>query len=161
MVVSAKRTPRNVFGISKSQRQGIVLGLRYERRFLKVLKSTVGSRSLEVEHNPWFTYTTDSLVDKSGVCCPDILVHETLTDITWVLEVKYTWVADALEKLTNLYVPVVELALERRALPLVVCKRLTPESPQPKLSLFGLVPDNPNQALSEVYQWMELGPLIL
>lgn len=150
-VVSARRAPR-VHQPSKSQQPGIVLGLRYERRLVSELRKTFTGRPFTVEHNPWFYYRLDD--GTSGACCPDILLHDEELSLTWVIEVKYTWVRDALPKLENLYCPVVELALSVNTTPLVITKRLTPESPMPKLGL--LTP-----SVSKLFQWAESGPIVL
>jgi hypothetical protein len=151
-VVFATRTSP-VHRPSRSQRPGIVLGLRYERRFKGELEKLFKSNpSLRVEYNPWFFYRRAD--GQAGACCPDILLHDDEVGITWVIEVKYTWVSEAIAKLRDLYCPVVELALSRKTEPLVVVKRLTPESPMPRMGL--LLSSN-----SKLYQWTDMGPITL
>jgi|SRR5215467_12098502 len=150
-VIRAQRAPR-VYKPSRSQQPGIVLGLRYERRLLKEITSLFKYRDFEIEHNPWFFYTLDD--NSTGACSPDILLHDNELGLTWVIEVKYTWIPDAIQKLRDLYCPVVELALSRITEPLVVVKRLTPDSPTPKLGL--LLPSD-----VKLFQWSETGPITL
>jgi len=150
-VVAASRAPR-VHPPSRSQRPGVVLGLRYERRLKKELEKSFKNKDLKVEYNPWFFYRLDD--GNTGACCPDILLHDNELGIIWVLEVKYTWVPEAIEKLIDLYCPVVELALSQITEPLVVVKRLTPDAPTPKLGL--LTPSN-----VKLFQWPEIGPIVL
>jgi hypothetical protein len=46
-----------------------------------------------------------------------------------VLEVKYTWTAEAHFQLERLYLPVVQMALGRQCIGVVVCKRLEERMP--------------------------------
>lgn len=151
-IVAATRTTQ-VHRPSKSQQPGVVLGLRYERRFRDELQRVFDDNpNLRVEYNPWFFYRrADGL---TGACCPDILLHDDELGLTWVIEVKYTWVSEAMTKLRDLYCPVVELATSRKAEPLVVVKRLTPQAPMPRLGLL-------HESASKVYQWTEMSPITL
>lgn len=150
-VVSARRIPR-VHQPSRSQQPGIVLGLRYERRLVKTLRETLRGRPFEIEHNPWFHYRLDN--DTVGACCPDVLLHDLELALTWVIEIKYTWISEAHAKLADLYCPVVQLALGRKVEPMVIAKRLTPNSPEPKLGLL-------SSSTSKLFQWAENGPIVL
>jgi hypothetical protein len=150
MIISATRAPK-IHRPSRSQQPGIVLGLRYERRFIKTLRETVGSK-FQVEYQPWFFY-----VDGEGnrsACAPDILLHDDELCITYVIEVKYTWVPAALVKLKTLYCPVVSKALGCDTEPLVVVKRLTPEAPSPRLGLL-------MAGTSPLFQWLESNSVVL
>lgn len=152
-IIWAARSAKPIHKSSRSQQPGVVLGLRYERRFRSELEKLFQANpNLRVEYNPWFFYRRAD--GQTGACCPDILLHDDELDVTWVIEVKYTWVADAMSKLRKLYCPVVALALGRRVEPLVVVKRLTSESPQPRLGL--LLPSD-----SKLYQWTEANPITL
>jgi len=151
-VVSATRAPKAVHQPSRSQQPGVVLGIRYEKRLTKELNLRLKGKDFTLEHNPWFFYKLSD--GTTGACSPDILLHDNELGLTWVIEVKYTWVPDAIKKLTELYCPVVELATSRITEPLVVVKRLTPDSPAPKLGLL-----TPNT--SKLFQWPENGPIVL
>jgi hypothetical protein len=151
-IISAHRI-KQVYRPSRSQKPGIVLGLRYERRFRQELEKLFDSNpNLRVEYNPWFFYRRAD--GYTGACSPDILLHDDELGMTWVIEVKYTWVAEADSKLRDLYCPVVELALNRITEPLVVVKRLTPEAPMPRLGLL-------LSSTSKLYQWTEANPIAL
>lgn len=107
------------------------LGLRYERNVGKELAIHVTQGHFhKVEHNPWFTF-----YDQFGYsnCCPDFLLY--LESGVVVVEVKLTWVTVALPKLMELYCPVIGVALGMPVRPLVICRNLTPDSPQASLSL--------------------------
>jgi hypothetical protein len=106
-----------------------VLGLRYERKLVRTLRSTSG---LVVEHNPWFEF-----IDANGwgCCSLDVLVSGPRLGPkapVLILECKLTWKPEAEEKLRGLYEPIVTLALDlpvRSIRSLTVAKHLTPEAP--------------------------------
>lgn len=62
----------------------------------------------------------------AGVCQTDILLERDAWAL--VLEAKYTWTIEGHEQLERLYLPVVEKALGKRVVGLVVCKKLIPEA---------------------------------
>jgi hypothetical protein len=82
-----------------------------------------------VEYNSWFAY-----VDSHGPghCCPDAIL--TLPDgQIVVLEVKLSWVPEALPKLKGLYIPVLSHALGcdlQTLKPLVLVRSTKPAAPQ-------------------------------
>jgi hypothetical protein len=103
-------------------------GLAYERKLARAL-----GRGHSILHNPQFFYQTKA---GTGYCIPDIIL--TLTpECTVVIEVKLSYKERAIEKLRDLYCPVVchALALPTPPFPLVVAKFLTPDAPVPALSL--------------------------
>jgi hypothetical protein len=103
-------------------------GLRYENRLFKALARW----NMKAEHNPWFMYEARGY--QPQFCCPDILLYHDLFLV--VIEVKLTYRKEAEEKLRDLYVPVVKLALgQERVYPLVIVRNLTPAAPEPSLSL--------------------------
>lgn len=129
-ILSAKRIPNpGLKGRPNSPfaRQGV----NYEKTLVKCLKKA----QLNIEHNPWFAYTTS---EGSKVCCPDILIP--FSDLIVVVECKLTFKYEAVEKLKELYVPVIKLALlqqsgiEFNLLPLVIARNLIPNCPQPTFS---------------------------
>ena len=77
-------------------------------------------------------------------------------DVLVVVEAKYTWTMDGHRQAQELYAPIVELAMKRRTVGLVVCKRLVPGAPK----VCERVDDAIGQALAgaalPVWQW--LGP---
>jgi hypothetical protein len=91
-------------------------GLAYERAL---------ARQLGPEATPgqWFEFCDSA---GHGWCQTDLLLVGRQQVL--VMEVKYSWVPDAQAKLAGLYLPVVQRALGRPALGLVVAKRLTVET---------------------------------
>lgn len=101
----------------RSARGAKAQGLRYE--------SAVGAElPADAEHNPWFTFID---ANGRGNCAPDFLLP--WGDELVVLECKYTWVPEAHTQLQLLYKPVVERALRRSVLTVVVCRHLTAAMP--------------------------------
>lgn len=129
MVKAERTTPR--FVGARPSSPAARLGLRYERRVGRELQAHVDRGNfVKLEHNPWFTF-----YDSYGAahCCPDFLLYGSSGIV--VVEVKLTWIAEALDKLMDLYCPVVSVALGMPTRPLVICRSLTPMSPKPKLTL--------------------------
>ena len=122
-------------------------GLRYERKVGKALEQALGPAN--VVHNPWFTFE-----DAAGqaYCCPDFIV--TIGWAILVVEVKLSYVDEAILKLRKLYCPVVSFAFGELVQPLVVCRYLTPMAPRAE--------DNVEEAISlpiPLLHWSGLGPL--
>lgn len=109
----------------KASNPAAALGLRYERHVRDALGVWAKANDAKVEHNPWFSY-----IDKNGygVCVPDLLLI--FDDQVIVIEVKLTYVHEAITKLNGLYLPVVAKATGLKPLPLVIVKNLTLGSPQ-------------------------------
>jgi len=149
VIISAQRCPR-LHRPSRSQKPGIVLGLRYERRFQKSLQKAITETDFQIEFNPWFSYVDD--IEGPNACSPDVLLHDPSGRFIIVIEVKYTWISSALPKLTDLYCPVVTKALNKSTVPLVVVKRLSPEAPKPLLDWREIRPPH-------LFQWLETTPL--
>lgn len=127
---SAQRT-RNLFSKQKGSSPAAKLGLRYERRVLRELTQLCNrGYFLDLEHTPWFSFE-----DKygPGTCSPDFLMF--LDKGIVIIETKLTWVPNALSKLEELYCPVVSCAFNAPVRPLVICRSVTPQAPQPKLTL--------------------------
>jgi hypothetical protein len=138
------------FAKAKGRTTATTNGLRYERRVQKALTKVKAGFIGNVEVNPWFRF-----VDAMGTnyCSPDMLVHLANGSVV-VVEVKLTWVAQALAKLTDLYVPVVERALGTRAMPLVIVKNLVPEGPKAAYTLGDALASS-----SKLYFWPDNGPM--
>jgi hypothetical protein len=151
IVQSATRIPNRA--VSRPVGQIAALdGLRYER---KVVKALFGIKSgLTIEHNPWFEYQGFDGIPRT--CCPDILIHDIEEAYTIVVDVKLTWIPTILDKIRNLYEPVVRKALNVPTKALVIAKNLRPGAPQADLRLsFALLAADP------LYVWRGEGPIIL
>lgn len=114
---------------SRGSNRSAKIGLRYERLVWKALEAV--SEFAHVEHNPWFSFTD---MNGFGSCCPDFLVWHQRYGII-IIEVKLTWVPEALPKLQELYMPVVGLALNTVTAPLVICRTLIPQAPKASFSV--------------------------
>jgi hypothetical protein len=128
MILLAKRCERPVFPPSRGFTSAQKLGLRYERKVFKRLIKQFGQAI--VEHNPWYSYEDD----ETGfhACSPDIVVWG---NIPTIIEVKYTYTPEAVDKLQKIYGPAIFLATVgipavRTA---VICKhcRSIPPTPPP------------------------------
>lgn len=113
------------FGKARGSNPAGRLGLQYERKVKKELEyhKKVGN-IIDVVHNPYFKFS-DTV--GAGACCPDFVLYT--KEAIVIVEVKLTWVAEALEKLTHLYIPVLEAATGLKAHGLVVCRNMVPGSP--------------------------------
>lgn len=98
------------------------LGLAYEAQ----LAGAIGPGAV---HGQWWEFEDSS---GHGFCQTDILIEGSGRAL--VLEVKYSWLLEAHEKLERLYVPVVSAALGKPAFGLVVAKRLVPEIRQAEIT---------------------------
>lgn len=131
-------------------------GIRYENKVHRALAVLAKRLPAVVEKNPWFHYID---ANGHGACSPDAILWLSDLGVVLVIEIKYTWVPTAEAKLKNLYLPVVNVALEPIVLrSLVICKSLTPDAPKPidaigEGTLF-------SSTSSPVYQWLGQGPLI-
>lgn len=111
-LVWAKAAVSGPFG--KSRARGVkALGVRYESSVLKALSGhkAVGGK--------WFEFW-----DKNGHgwCQPDIIIPGSKRVL--VLEAKHSWVAEGHTQIDRLYRPVVESALGKEVVGIVVCKYL-------------------------------------
>lgn len=147
MILSASRAADRT--LKAPSNPSAAAGLRFERSVVKALRSAAPtSAGFSIEHNPWFVYRDSNLTDYA--CCPDILIHDIDHDYIIVVEVKLTWVPNALEKLQKVYCPVVARALESPTRPVIVVRNLTPDSPRPQPSITrALLTQNP------VVQWFD------
>lgn len=149
-IVSAQRHNRPF--ILEPSSAAARLGLRFERRVHTELKRFVPSIAASVEHNPVFTFC-DAF--GSAMCVPDFLLWCRNPERLIIVEVKLTYVPEALAKLKELYCPVVSEALKVRIVePLVLVRNLTPAAPKPGLTV--------SEALAKpgrVLQWLNYGPI--
>lgn len=115
----------------KPSNAAAAIGLQFERRIKRELVYHAAMGRLGViEHNPWFVFADSR---GSSQCCPDFLIWTPAHIV--VVEVKLTWVPEALEKLTKLYCPIIGMALERETQSLVICRHLALGAPA---AVFGL-----------------------
>lgn len=89
-------------------------GLRLERAISDALPGGL--------HGQWFAFEDEN---GPGFCQPDI-IYPFLPDFFAVIEIKYTLVPGAHQKLSNLYLPVVSHALKAPAAGVVIVKNLDP-----------------------------------
>jgi hypothetical protein len=87
-------------------------GLRYERALASSLPTAI--------HGQWFEFRD---ANGPGWCQTDLLL--TVDDYVVVLESKYTWTAVGHSQVELLYKPVLQMALRKQVLGIVVCKVLT------------------------------------
>lgn len=130
-------------------------GIAFERKFQRALHALVHTNAeWKLQRNPWFEYQDDER--GYNVCSPDITLTDTKNDFIIVMEVKQTYVEDAIIKLRDLYCPVVFKATGIPAAPLVVVKNVLPNAPLPASRIsFAL------QASTPVFQWLGQGPILL
>ena len=120
--------PRRIMArtLPKPQTISQKTGIRYENALFKRLQFLANTIDGEVEHNPWFEYYDDENELRCAV--PDFIFAK--GSFTLVIECKLTFVPEAVTKLRELYVPLVEKISRRvpRTIvkPLVVCKTMSP-----------------------------------
>jgi hypothetical protein len=151
----------NFKGRTPKQREG----LAYERKFVSALSDALISAgtSFDLAHNPWFVFE-----GKMGraYCVPDLIlsIHDgPYKDRTFVIEVKLTYTAEAIEKLENIYCPVVAHALNESAIPVVVCKhgaKIMPHRAWP--TFYGAVQSSELEPYPfPIFQWLGAAKLNL
>lgn len=89
---------------SKRTRGSKAEGLAYEGKIARYLAALYGGRAL---HNPWFRFV-DAIGE--GWCSPDVLVLPKGDEPGVLFECKLTAVANVVEKIDGLYLPVVRAA---------------------------------------------------
>lgn len=89
-------------------------GLRLEKQLQAALPGSIRGQ--------WFSYQDDN---GPGVCQPDLL-YPFLPYFLCVIEIKYTLVPGAHQKLNSLYIPVVQAALRKPCAGVVIVKNLDP-----------------------------------
>jgi len=126
---------KSPFGKAQGQTLAQKQGLRYEKNVFQEFNrlKTLGYFG-EIEYNPWFDYCDEF---GSGLCCPDFIIHTSNAVI--VVEVKHTWVPEAIIKLDKLYSPIVANALNCPAVSLVICKNVTKDAPKAKFDLYNAI----------------------
>lgn len=151
LILSAERAPNKVHHSRASNSAGYI-GLKYERSVIKMLKSIL-PQTMELENNVWFYYKTET---EKSACSTDVIIFDKEFGFIIVVEIKFTWTPAAIQKLKELYCPVVTKVFNLPTKPLVIVKNLIPGCPLPKFSISGaLLSDNP------LVQWIGTGTLRL
>ena len=106
--------------IPKTRLRGVkALGGRYEVAVAKQL-------GRDARKGVWWSYHD---INGPGLCQTDFIILGEIWAV--ILECKHTWTAEGMEQLKDLYMPVVERALDRRTLGIQVCKHLVPHHTGP------------------------------
>lgn len=101
--------------IPHSRPRGIkALGPRYEAAVARQLGS-------EAKRGIWWEYRD---ANGPGLCQTDFIILGQKWCV--ILECKHTWIDEGFDQLKFLYMPVVEMATNRRVIGVQVCKHLTP-----------------------------------
>lgn len=101
--------------IPRSRARGVkALGHRYE---VAVGKQLGG----EAKRGVWWSYRD---ANGPGLCQTDFIIIGEIWVV--ILECKHTWTQEGMEQLRDLYIPVVEWALDRKVVGVQVCKHLVP-----------------------------------
>lgn len=131
-------------------------GIRYQRALGKALISKLTPHVISITPEPWYEYEIANPTTKfteKAICSPDFLIETEIGMI--VIEVKLTFVFTAVEKLLNLYVPVVTLAHNTPLVaPLVIAKTLTPNTPK-TINTLSLALDGKAPRSVPVFQWLD------
>lgn len=126
-ILRANRANKRIYQSRASNSKGYV-GLKFQRAAIKAIKDAVNKEFI-VEADPWFIY------NEGFVCSPDCLIIDKECGFIVVVEIKYTYTPAAIEKLHELYCPVVSKALALPTKPLVLVKNLVPDCPIPAFSI--------------------------
>lgn len=148
-VREAVARPEGPWGGRASRPRGAkALGVRYEKALAAALP--------DAKRGQWWEF-----VDSNGPgwCQTDLMVEGERSVL--VLEAKYSWVMQGHTQLELLYRPVVELALGKPLLGVVVCKSLRAGMP-PDVRVVGDLPsavELARQRRRVVLHWLGSGPL--
>jgi hypothetical protein len=135
------------------------MGLTYQRALGKALKAKL--KGATITPVPWYEYlqhNSDGTL-KQSICSPDFIIENNGVGI--VVEVKLTFVWDAIEKLNNLYLPIIKFTRQdlRHIAPLVITRTLTPTAP-PTITRISQALDV-NRNVVPILQWLDKrSPLI-
>jgi hypothetical protein len=152
IIIEAEAT----FARAQSRPQGLAAreGLRFERKVFSELRKALPDKGFLVERNPWFRYRKPDGTEH--FCSPDILVTVREDGYIAIVEVKLSWVPNVLDKVRNLYCPVVQRALDVPTKGLVIVKNSGPGAPQANSRfMFALMSANP------FLVWRGDGPIVL
>jgi hypothetical protein len=106
--------------IPRTKMRGVkALGGRYEAAVAKQLGRTA-------HKGIWWSYRD---TNGPGLCQTDFIILGEIWAV--ILECKHTWTTEGMAQLKDLYIPVVERALNKKALGVQVCKHLVPHHTGP------------------------------
>lgn len=102
--------------IPRSRPRGIkALGKRYE----VAVGRQLGPDALR---GVWWSYRD---ANGPGLCQTDFIILGEIWAV--ILECKHTWTSEGMEQLRDLYIPVVEMATDKKVVGIQVCKHLVPQ----------------------------------
>lgn len=107
-------------GVTPSMTPAQARGLRYQARVEGKLLSLYPGRVLV---RPWFRYRQNHKVRR---CQPDALIFNPDQSRLLVLEIKYSTIPEAWEKLSKVYVPVLKKAHRISVLPIFITRMFDP-----------------------------------
>lgn len=106
--------------IPRSRSRGVkALGSRYEAAVAKQL-------GRNARRGIWWAYRD---ANGPGLCQTDFIIVGEVWAV--ILECKHTWTPEGMEQLSDLYIPVVEMALDKKVVGVQVCKNLVPDHTGP------------------------------
>lgn len=118
-------------------------GLNYQQKVFLALRAALPAKGFTIEQTPWFRYRTNT-DGPDQYCEPDILITDLEDAYIIVIEVKLSWVPNALDKLKTLYCPVVSRARSIPTKPLIIAKNSAPGAPPANSRLaFALLTEQP------------------
>jgi len=151
MILSAKRIDKK--DLPKPRTTVARSGLSFQRKFSRELQFGA-PKSFTFETDAWFEYR-HRMVTTPLFCSPDLLAIDNEEKFILIVEVKQTWTPLAIQKLRDVYCPVVQKALNLPCRPLVAAKILIPSAPRPQPTLsFALLSDDP------LIHWTGRGPIL-
>src|SRR6266699_2435083 len=97
-------------------------GIAYQKKVGRALTSAAIKINSTLLSDPWFRFYDDN---GRGQIVPDFILE--MSDLNLIIEVKYTFTQEGVNKLQYLYMPVVKAALSKfRVRPLLICRNLIP-----------------------------------
>ena len=116
--------PQNLPNFKPASKSAARIGIRYEKKAIKELRNLFPR--VRFEPGPWFRFTDQ---EGSGYCQPDFIFFTSV----WIIlgEIKYTYTAEALNKIKMLYGPVVSYLFHLPIIPIIIVHTLRPDAPKP------------------------------
>jgi len=145
--IPSQKLPRPTSTLAK-------LGLAFERKFIRALREST-PRGIFVENNPWYSYVEDEV---TRTCSPDFLIIDEIDGYGIVGEIKLNRTPLALQKLNDLYVPLLNSCSRKSGIsfkPVVIVKNLTTDSPRPQPRLTWAF-----NAIEPLFHWPGLGTVL-
>lgn len=134
-------------------------GLQYEKLAYRALSKTIlrlQHTIVKLEYQPWIRF-----IDQAGtnLCCPDFILSINDGLVVLVIDAKLSWNPLADEKMSQLYVPLVNHLLEPVVIrSVLLVKHLPPDSPKPISNLF--IDSSGSIFSPAVYHWTGQGPIL-